>query len=79
MDSKVILSYLFKMGEGRGTQSPELLKKKPINLALSSASWDHDYCRIVTQQIKCKGRLVVSKCQRFLRLETAAKYFSERN
>ena len=48
-------------------------------MTLPAVSWRHDYCRIFTKQTECPSRLVVSKCQGALRLETASKHVSEHN
>ena len=78
MDNKVALSYLLKMGAGVYTQS-RVFKNQQVSLALSAVSWDHNYCRIFTNQIECPSRLGVSEFQGSLRLETASKHVSEHN
>ena len=60
--------------ENRGYTQCRAFKNQQVNLPLSTASWDHNYCRIFTKQIECPRRLGVSECQGFLRLETASKH-----
>ena len=64
---------------GEGYTQSRALKNEQVSLALSAVSWDHNYCRIFTNQIECPSRLGVSEFQGSLRLETASKHVSEHN
>ena len=60
--------------ENGGYTQSGAFKNQQVNLALSTVSWDHNYCRIFTTQIECPSRLGFSEFQGSLRLETASKH-----
>ena len=53
-------------------QEPDHDKDFQKNLGISSATWDHNYCRMDSITPKCDSRLGVKECKRFRGVETVS-------
>ena len=74
IDNTTALSYLVKMA---GNQKQVFNRISKVNLEVSPAPWDYNYCRISSKLHEHGGRLAFKKLKRQFRVETLSTSISE--